>query len=298
MKFKSLFDAYILNLSIYKRPGYVQFNRQYGKIVLDTFGDVEPSSIDLVTILAAVDHWKASGLLNNTINKRLDTFKRILRFGGFHDHPVFEVKKLKEKMNTYGYLEKNEVRKVLKYIESLSVKEKLVVYLILDSGVRVNELLHIKVEELDLRHRCINISFTKTDVSRSLYLTVGTVSLIKDYLKQYKPKVYLFENPRGKMYGRYYVEDLFKRLQKKTKTKVAAHRLRHTLSTHLYRSNANLMFIMQVMGHTDPKTTKRYIHGNIDKDVRMYDRFNKPYGVGLSDDPERLLIEDEKKAKK
>lgn len=157
----------------------------------------------------------------------------------------------------------------------LSLPMRTIILLFLDTGVRLTELLNIKVENVDFVNRHIFLTITKTKKSRYVYFTVNTGKILKKYLGKDDRK-YLFVTRQGKQMKVSGIESAFSHIRKKYGIKrLSPHMLRHTLATNLYNSKADLIFIESIMGHANTETTKRYIHTDVDSNQKRYDMWKK-----------------------
>jgi len=165
------------------------------------------------------------------------------------------------------------VTEVTKLLDSFTdetfqeIRNKAMVELLYASGLRVSELLDLKVEDLYLsmsfikcqgkgeKERLVPIGEIATE-SLNLYLEYSRPKLVK------KPNQYLFLNRFGESMSR---QGFWKLLKKQAQiagiTKpLSPHKLRHSFATHLIENGADLRFVQEMLGHSDISTTQIYTH--------------------------------------
>lgn len=148
----------------------------------------------------------------------------------------------------------------------MSIQNRLIIMLLLDTGVRRNELLHIELKNIDLINNRILLTETKTKKDRYVFFRDETkYKYIIPYMKTISSSKYLFNiSSNGFM-------SLFERIKKRLNfSKFHAHMLRHTHATLLLKNNANLELIRILLGHSNLNTTKKYLHSNLDMLSLMY----------------------------
>lgn len=273
MLLSEMFQNFYENAEIYNAPGTLRYYRDTYRVLLKRFGDIDSSLITKKMIVSFIKDCQQI-LSNNTINKRIAFLKSMYRYNELTSD-FLTMKKLKEKFVTFGYISESTLIKVYNEVfPFLNLQAKLIIMLLLDTGCRANELVNIKVENIDLENRCILLLKTKTGNPRSVYFSKSTAVVLKNFLKNGSNE-FLFYNPKTKSHINVgALESLFARIRKKYNLKnFSPHRLRHTLSTNLYANGGDLLFIMSIMGHTNMNTTKRYIHENKELNLKLYDKF-------------------------
>lgn len=276
MFLQTLITPYLNHLKMYNALGTYNFSCQICKSLLIYFKDVEIALIDKDMIYDFITYCNNKGLSNNSINKRLSMLKRIYRF---HDIfcPFESVRNLKERFITYGAIDNETLRHLYDVLPKLTIYNQCMMLLFIECGVRVNELIHIKRKNVNLMNRCIFLEYTKTNTPRYVYFSRSTAELLKVYMQSCKnnTSMYLFNSKKtNDILSRYTINSIFSRLRKKYNfNKLSPHMLRHTLSTKLYNNGANILFICSVMGHSNPNTTKRYVHNDLANDLKMFDKY-------------------------
>lgn len=171
-------------------------------------------------------------------------------------------------------LDKSEVLLLLNAIEN--IKHKSIISLIYSAGLRLGEVIELKVNDIDSKRMLIRIAAAKGKKDRYVMLSDKLLSLLREYYKDYKPKDYLFEGQKGDKYSARSVQAILKQALKKAHiTKNASvHTLRHSFATHLLESGTDIRVIQQLLGHSSIKTTKIYTQvttSNISKVISPLD---------------------------
>lgn len=207
---------------------------------------------------------------NATINKRILSLKKMFEYNKIKNSNLSALKKFREEFRTHGILNEKEVNNLLQYLNSNQLKErnKLVIYLLIDTGIRLEELLNIKVSNINFSNRTILLEKTKTHRVRIVPFTEGTAFLLKKFIDNN-----LFINDKLINLSKSAIESLFRRIKKRLHlNKFCPHMLRHTLATKLHKNSVSLIVIQKIMGHAKVSTTERYIHLDVDDVVEFYNQ--------------------------
>ena len=141
-------------------------------------------------------------------------------------------------------------------------KHRLMLMLMYGCGLRLGEVINLKIEDIDFNRRQICIYNGKGRKDRSINLTQKLGEQIKKYLTDYAPSGYLFNGQRGMQYSRESVGQIVKNSAHKAgiKKKVTPHVLRHCYATHMLEKGVDLRYIQYLLGHKSSKTTEIYTH--------------------------------------
>ena len=171
-------------------------------------------------------------------------------------HYYIERPKRQEKLPVVLSIE--EVQRLLSTVKNL--KHKAILITIYSAGLRISEVLELKMSDIQSDRMLIMVRNTKGKKDRTTLLGNKTLQILREYYKQYKPKDYLFEGQNGDKYSSTSVQKVFKRALKNAKiNKIATvHTLRHSFATHLLEKGTNLRYIQTLLGHSSPKTTEIY----------------------------------------
>jgi len=167
-------------------------------------------------------------------------------------------------------LSKSEVVKILSSIRN--IKHKCIISLIYSAGLRRNELIQLKLQDIDSNRMMIHVKAAKGKKDRYSLLSKRALSDLRLYYKIYKPKHFLFEGKSGKQYSPSSVRKILSNAvsQVGIKKKVTPHTLRHSFATHLLEDGVDLRYIQTLLGHSSSRTTEIYTHvaNNVLKDIK------------------------------
>ncbi|MGC9366867.1 MAG: site-specific tyrosine recombinase/integron integrase [bacterium] len=155
-------------------------------------------------------------------------------------------------------LSKKEITKILKVTSNL--KHKTIILLIYSAGLRLSELINLKIEDIDSEAMKIHIKQSKGKKDRYVMLSDKLLHLLRQYYKKYKPKEYIFEGQKDRKYSPKSVQTIFKSSLSKAgiKKKATVHTLRHSFATHLLDDGTDIRYIQELLGHKRLETTQIY----------------------------------------
>ncbi len=153
-----------------------------------------------------------------------------------------------------------EISRLLKV--TTNIKHKTILLIIYSAGLRLSELINLKISDIDSEAMRIHIRGGKGKKDRYVMLSENVLELLREYYKIYKPKEYLIEGKNGGKYSSTSVQSVFKRALKKAgiKKKATVHSLRHSFATHLLDKGTDIRYIQELLGHKKLETTQIYTH--------------------------------------
>jgi len=155
------------------------------------------------------------------------------------------------------------VQEVEKFLNSfINLKHKVIFTLLYSAGLRIGELLNLEIHDIDSDRMQIRINQGKGKKDRYSILSKKVLKLLREYVKEYQPKEYLFEGQSGGKYSSSSIQALMRRHKKKcgiTK-KATPHTLRHRFATHLLDNGTDTRFIQELLGYKHISTTQIYTH--------------------------------------
>lgn len=206
---------------------------------------------------------------NRTINLRIQILKNMYRENEIENDDVLHFKKLKEEKNTFNALTNVELHKVIDYINSDAIhfKNKVMLFLLIDTGIRINELLNIKICNINFYNNTVYLTNTKSHKPRSVPFSNHVSEILKCYINQFNLKDELFEMTYTGCMA------VFNRIKNKLNlNNFHPHMLRHTFASRLHKNGATVFEIKNLLGHSSVSITERYIHFDLDD---LIDKFHK-----------------------
>ncbi|THD68097.1 integrase [Robertkochia marina] len=157
-------------------------------------------------------------------------------------------------------LSKEEVIDLLTAVRNL--KHRFLLSLVYSCGLRIGEALNLRLTDLDTTRKFMHVRHAKGAKDRFIPLSDRTLEKLRDYLRTYRPKDYVFEGQDGGPYTQSSARQVLSRALAHTNiTKhVTLHTLRHSYATHLLENGTDIRYIQELLGHCDPKTTMIYTH--------------------------------------
>ena len=188
---------------------------------------------------------------NNYINKK--------------DYPLTKIAypKMEKKLPKFIYY--NDLLEIINESskDKDGVRDRLIIEMLYATGVRVSELINIKINDIDFNNRRI-IVLGKGNKERIVYYGEYAEEVLKEYMKTHERKNhnYLFVNSKGGQLTdrgvRYIIDNIMSKLS--VKTHVTPHVLRHTFATDMLNNGCDIKVVQELLGHSSLKATEIYTH--------------------------------------
>ena len=186
--------------------------------------------------------------------------------------------------NTLSEEEINQLLNI-KLIDIYSYRNKAMLELMYATGLRVSELVNLKVYDINLEEAIVK---TMGKGSKERIIPIGDYALeaLKIYINDYRSSLfkrkindYLFLNNHGKPMTRQGFFKIIKKLaiEQCIKKDFSPHTLRHSFATHLLSHGADLRIIQELLGHSDVSTTQIYTHMSNEQLEETFKKFH-PHG--------------------
>ncbi|MCL6495898.1 MAG: site-specific integrase, partial [Ignavibacterium sp.] len=201
---------------------------------LDFISSAKISEVDSKVLLNYFNHLKENKNYSYSAMKQALASVRFLFLDVLRKDIDFDFfVKMKKPNQLPNVLTTDEVKKIINSISNL--KHRAIISTIYSCGLRISEVINLKISDIDSSAMTIKIVNAKGKNDRMVMLSEKLLDLLREYFKQYKPKVYLFEGQSGDKYSARSIQQIFNNAVKKVaiKKKVTVHSLRHSFASHL-----------------------------------------------------------------
>ena len=174
---------------------------------------------------------------------------------------------LNKKYDKVSFKRPKSEKKLPKVVDNEYIKEKLnkidnlkhktILTLTYSVGLRVSEIVNLKIEDIDSKRMLIHIKNAKGRKDRLIPLSSNVLNFLRDYYKKYRPKEYLFNGQSSLKYSIRSCQQIYK---KYIEPDGHIHTLRHSFATSLLENGTDLRIIQKILGHSNVKTTEIYTH--------------------------------------
>lgn len=196
-----------------------------------------------------------------TINNLLTSFKHFYcgTLGRSYFMDQFKRPRHCSKLPTVLSLE--EVERLIQSIRN--IKHRVLVMTMYSAGLRVSEVIKLKIKDIDSARGRIIIRQPKGNKDREVPLSARLLKELRQYYLIYRPNIYLFngqtsDKPISDRTTLHVIKQAAKRA--KLTKQVSCHTLRHSFATHMMNKGIDIRTIQILLGHKSIKTTMRYCH--------------------------------------
>lgn len=171
------------------------------------------------------------------------------------------------------YLSKKELA-LLQELTRKDIRDRVIVETLYVTGVRISELLQIKLGDVKWDTRQIWIRKGKGNKERFVLFTHDCEVRLKTYLEQReKESDYLISNCRGGPLSRGFVEQQFQGFSEELGFRVRPHTMRHTFAAHMTEKGMKFEYIQELLGHANINSTRIYTRLMNAARKKQYDQY-------------------------
>jgi site-specific recombinase XerD len=249
-----------LKLKAYSPSTIATYRNEFAQL-LQMLGKIDVKDLQPVHIKKYMLHCVNKGLSENTLHSRLNALKFYFEQVLGRDKFFFEIPRPKKPLQLPNVFNKEEVAAIINSVDNL--KHRTLLILAYACGLRVSELVKIRIADIDSKRMILHIKGAKGKKDRVVGISHTLLVLLRAFYRQYKPKGWLFE---GLLPQEHYSARSVQMILQKAKAKAGVikpggvHGLRHSFATHLLDKGIDVMMIQKLLGHNDIKTTLRYLH--------------------------------------
>ena len=227
--------------------------------------------------------WIASllekGINPRSVNRKISTlktyFKFLIREGELIENPMIKVVAPKSKKRLPIFIEEDQIKSLLNEVQFesgfIGQRNKLIIELFYVTGIRLSELINIKISDVDFSNQSIKV-LGKRKKERIIPLSSSMINSLDNFIKNNHKNHFLFTNLDGvKLYTKLVYRVVNKYIAKiSSVNKKSPHILRHTFATHMLNNGADINAIKELLGHANLSATQVYTHNTIEKLKTVY----------------------------
>ena len=286
--FKNKFQDYLLlekKYSLHTVTAYINDIGFFESFLSGAFEDNNLQRVNYNQIRAWIVSLSDDGLSNASINRKISSLKSFYKFllktKQIDTSPLLKHKALKAPKKLQIPFSEKELDLVLNQITYTDdfdgIRDKLIVDLFYTTGIRRTELIHLKLQNIDLSGGTMKV-LGKRNKERIIPILPIVQNQIKNYLSERArlqriiDEEYFFLLLKGVKLNDSFVYRLinyyFSNVSEKVKK--SPHILRHTFATHLLNNGADLNSVKELLGHSSLASTQVYTHNSLAELEKVY----------------------------
>ena len=214
-----------------------------------------------------------------SVNRKISTlktyFKFLLRNKFLKESPMLKVVAPKSRKRLPVFIEEDQMEALLTKVVFedgfIGQRNKLIIELFYVTGIRLSELINIKIKDIDFHNQLIKV-LGKRNKERFIPLSSGIIAELTKFISEHQLKIFLFSHLDGE---KLYTKLVYRLVNKyigeiSSVNKKSPHILRHTFATHMLNNGADINAIKELLGHANLSATQVYTHNTIEKLKTVY----------------------------
>ena len=263
---------------------YLKFNKNYSDNTIDSYEDdileyfeylkrecLDVYKVKYGDIRFLLDYYNSKKNKSTSIRRKISSikgfYKYLCRIEKVNDNPFLYVTLPKTEKKLPQYLNYNEMVEIFDVIDTsnlLGLRNRLIMELLYATGIRVSELVNIKIDDIDISNRSIVVN-GKGDKTRIVFFNRITQKILRDYIEdssEIRKENYLIINWHGFHITTRGIRLIMEKIINDTSIvkHVHPHIIRHTFATHLLNNGCDLLTVQELLGHSSISTTGIYTH--------------------------------------
>lgn len=243
-----------------------------------SYSTSDVSEVDSSIIRSWIVSLLEKNISSNSINRKISTLKTFFKYlqknGIVSDNPLLKIVSPKTKKSLPVFINEKEINNLFEGIEFENtfegIQDKLILELLYSTGIRLSELIELKINSIDLISLTIKVLGKRNKeriipISNNLKKELDNFLTYRSDIKCETSHLFLTKNNK-KLYPKFVYRLVNTYLSVVTKiSKKSPHVLRHTFATHMLNNGADLNTIKEILGHSNLSATQVYTHNTIKK---------------------------------
>lgn len=257
-----MIDAFINNCKVrgLSEPtiyNYEHTCKMFNEVIQKNVQNINSKDIDKFIL-----YLRNRGNNNTSIKTRIKVLKSFFVYAEI-DVPIPTIKSAKSVKPPYTQEEINLLLKKPTINSYTQWRNHAIVSTLLATGIRSRTLLNLKVKDLDFNNGTIFLEKTKTSKQYYIPMSSALKQTLKHYLSLFDHDMdsYVFLSLYGEQLTRESLKQTIRDYNlKHGVSKTSVHLFRHTFAYNYLRNGGNVIFLQQILGHSNLETTKMYLH--------------------------------------
>ena len=285
MPIKSFIDylSFQKKYSAHTITAYQNDLKTFQKFCIQEYQDDNLLSVNYPQIRSWIVSLVDAEISNRTVNRKVSSLKSFYKFQQkakqIDENPLQKHRALKVSKRVQVPFSEKEIVMVLHQCDIdddfTSLRNKMIVELLYSTGIRRNELINLKVRDIDFSNNTVKV-LGKRNKERFVPLLKSVKDSVKKYLSEREKEnstidFLFFTDKHKKLYPTFVyrvINEYFSTVS--SKVKKSPHVLRHSFATHLLNEGADLNSVKELLGHSSLASTQVYTHSSMGKLKEVY----------------------------
>jgi integrase/recombinase XerD len=203
-----------------------------------------------------IKNWLMLAKTTNSMKHRISAVKLFYELTGKQPLKFKYIKYPRSERHLPKVIDADFIREKLQTIHN--IKHKAIIMLAFSVGLRVSEVVNLKITDIDSARMLITIRQAKGMKDRIVPLSENVLNVLREYYRKDKPKVYLFNGQDGRL--QYSATSCNQIVKQHLGEQYHFHLLRHSSFTSMLEAGTDIRIIQKIAGHKNCKTTEIYTH--------------------------------------
>ena len=264
---------YQKNYSDYTCKNYYEDLKEYNSFL--NIEHIKYNEINYKLCLNYLSYLNNNKNSKSTISRKLSSLRTFYKYLVFQNkvknNPFLLVSSPKKEKKIPKFINYNNLEEIFSIPDiesSLGQRERIILELLYASGIRISELVNIKLKDIDFKNKSILI-FGKGSKERVVYYGEYAEEILNLYLNDSRNKLlegiqseYLIVGKKREKLTTRRIEQIIEEIINKTSLKmnITPHMFRHTFATHLLDQGCDLLVVQELLGHESLSSTEIYTH--------------------------------------